>query len=411
MIPIIVPMRVTASEQTVPMSVSTNSEDISLRIGAEVGYTGPKGDTGVGIESAVLNPDYTLTLNYTDGTSFTSTSIRGAQGAQGEQGPSGEDGISPSVRIIEGEGKRTIAITDRQGTHTTTVLDGETGPRGPEGPEGPSGQPGRDGEDGQDGQDGADGFSPVATVSKAGKVATITITDKNGTTTAQVSDGEDGQGAVTSVNGQTGVVVLDAEDVGALPDDTVIPTVPTDVSAFNNDAGYLTSYTETDPTVPSWAKEETKPTYTASEVGALPDDTAIPSKTSDLINDSGYITGMTILSYGSSTWNDFKTAYDAKKVVYCRASSNSNPASGSQTRLAFMAYVNNAESPTEVEFQYYRSVSSHSATQQGDQVYVYKLTSGGTWSVTTRECYTRVVAGTGLKATWSNGILTISLDS
>ena len=48
-----------------------------------------------------------------------------------------------------------------------------------------------------------------------------------------------------------------------------IPTVPTNVSAFNNDAGYLTGYTETDPTVPQWAKAPTKPTYTASEVGAL----------------------------------------------------------------------------------------------------------------------------------------------
>lgn len=56
---------------------------------------------------------------------------------------------------------------------------------------------------------------------------------------------------------------------------------------------YLTSYTETDPTVPSWAKAETKPTYTASEVGALPSTTVIPSKTSDLTNDSGFITSYT----------------------------------------------------------------------------------------------------------------------
>lgn len=35
-------------------------------------------------------------------------------------------------------------------------------------------------------------------------------------------------------------------------------------------ASALTSYTETDPTVPSWAKTATKPTYTASEVGAVP---------------------------------------------------------------------------------------------------------------------------------------------
>ena len=47
-------------------------------------------------------------------------------------------------------------------------------------------------------------------------------------------------------------------------------TVPTKVSELENDSGYLTSYTETDPTVPSWAKAKTKPTYTADEVGARP---------------------------------------------------------------------------------------------------------------------------------------------
>lgn len=53
------------------------------------------------------------------------------------------------------------------------------------------GPAGADGSNGQDGQDGADGFSPTASVTKSGKVATITITDKNGTTTETVSDGED----------------------------------------------------------------------------------------------------------------------------------------------------------------------------------------------------------------------------
>lgn len=47
---------------------------------------------------------------------------------------------------------------------------------------------------------------------------------------------------------------------------------------------------ETDPTVPSWAKEPQKPSYTAQEVGALPAGTKIPAKTSDLSNDSGFIT-------------------------------------------------------------------------------------------------------------------------
>ena len=131
--------------------------------------------------------------------------------------------------------------------------------------------------------------------------------------------------------------------------------------------------------------------------------------TSDLTNDSGYITGMTILSYGHSTWQDFLDAYKANKVVYCRASSSANPATGSQTRMAFMAYVSNADNPANVEFQYYRSVNAHSATQQGDQVYIYKLDKNSGWSVTVREAYTRIVAGTGLTSSYSNGVLTISL--
>lgn len=50
---------------------------------------------------------------------------------------------------------------------------------------------------------------------------------------------------------------------------------PTNLSDFTNDVGYLTSYTETDPTVPAWAKASNKPSYTASEVGALPDTTTV----------------------------------------------------------------------------------------------------------------------------------------
>ena len=51
----------------------------------------------------------------------------------------------------------------------------------------------------------------------------------------------------------------------------------------------LQSYTESDPTVPEWAKTPTKPSYTASEVGALPDTTVIPSvpSTTSLIKGNG----------------------------------------------------------------------------------------------------------------------------
>lgn len=120
---------------------------------------------------------------------------------------------------------------------------------------------------------------------------------------------------------------------------------------------------------------------------------------------------MSILAYGKSMWADFIAAYESNSVVYCRASSNSNPASGSQTRMAFMAYVNNETAPTNVEFQYYRSVSTHSATQQGDQVFVYKLDKSSGWSVTTREAKIKIAAGNGLEQSFASNTLTIKLPA
>ena len=51
------------------------------------------------------------------------------------------------------------------------------------------------------GQPGPPGFSPIANVTKSGDTATITITDKNGTTTATVKDGTDGADGVTPIKG------------------------------------------------------------------------------------------------------------------------------------------------------------------------------------------------------------------
>ena len=54
--------------------------------------------------------------------------------------------------------------------------------------------------------------------------------------------------AITGVKGnkettyRTGNVNLTPADIGALPDDTEIPVVPTNISAFYNDAGYLTQH-------------------------------------------------------------------------------------------------------------------------------------------------------------------------
>ena len=55
-----------------------------------------------------------------------------------------------------------------------------------------------------DGADGVDGFSPTATVTQTSEGATITITDKNGTTTANVAKGAKGDKGDTGATGPKG---------------------------------------------------------------------------------------------------------------------------------------------------------------------------------------------------------------
>ena len=72
---------------------------------------------------------------------------------------------------------------------------------------------------------------------------TISFPNKAGTV-ALTSDIPTVSYPVTSVNNKTGAVSLSASDVGALPSTTTIPSKTSDLT---NDSGFLTSYTETDP--------------------------------------------------------------------------------------------------------------------------------------------------------------------
>lgn len=150
---------------------------------------------------------------------------------------------------------------------------------------------------------------------------------------------------------------------------------------------------------------------TDGEVGLVPAPTT--TDTGKFLNADGNWENppeMEVLSYGSSSWNDFINAYEGNRIVYCRASSNVNPATGSQTRMAFMAYVSSSTAPTSVEFQYIRSVGTKTASQQCDQVFVYKLTNanGGTWSVETRDVASAVEAGANAESTYSGTTITIN---
>ncbi len=131
--------------------------------------------------------------------------LKGEKGEKGDTGATGPQG-EPGERGPQGE-------TGPQGPQGNTGPQGPTGPAGPEGPKGatgpagPDGAPGKDGSPGKDGADGApgqDGFSPSASVAETATGATITITDKTGTTTAEIKNGKDGAPGEDGTNGKDG---------------------------------------------------------------------------------------------------------------------------------------------------------------------------------------------------------------
>ena len=108
---------------------------------------GDKGDKGNGIKSAVLNADYTLTITFDDGTSYTTPSIRGATGATGATGSAGAKGadgvgiasVKQTTTSTADDGNNVFTVTLTNGTTATfTVQNGSKGSPGTNGTNGTS---------------------------------------------------------------------------------------------------------------------------------------------------------------------------------------------------------------------------------------------------------------------------------
>lgn len=470
-----------------------------------------------------------ITAYLSDGTTSEFQIRNGKKGSQGDPGPAGQDGadgapgadgFSPIATVTKSGDTATISITDANGTTTATVTDGADGAAGQAAtiavgststlPEGSSATVTNSGTSsaavfdfgipkGDKGDTGATGpantLSIGTVVSGATADATITGTAPNQTLNLVLPKGDPGtpanvvnsyststtdaysasyvNGVIPTVNDATLTIQKNGTDVGtftanASSNVTANITVPTQTSDITNNGSDGTStYVEADdlatvatsgdygdllnkPTIPTVNDATltieqngvTAGTFTANSSSdttvSLTDTTysnfvgtdgvnagsagLVPAPTTS--DGSKYLKGdgtwadtppieLVEMVYGeSNAWQKFIDAYNNKCIVYCRASSNANPASGAKTRKAFMAYVNNETTPTQVEFQYVRSISSHSDTQQGDQVFVYLLknTSGGTWSVSTREMSTRIVAGTNMTSSYASGTLTLNAD-
>ena len=236
-------------------------------------------------------------------------------------------------------------------------------------------------------------------VSKSGKVATVTTTNANGKHhSVEIYDGVDGEQGVPGKDGEQGPAGKDGTDgVEGYSPSARVDKVDNTATITITDKNGTTTASISDGTNGTNGQDGYTPVkgvdyFTQEDIASL----NIPSDLNDLTNNAGYIKGLVQLTYGSSTWNDFQAAYNANKIVYCAVDG----------RRAFMAYVSN----NNVEFQYYRSLSSPSASSQVDEVYVYKLTNANVWSTTTRNASNTITVGTGLTRTYTTNTRTVDLS-
>lgn len=169
----------------------------------EKGDTGLKGDTGTGIESIQITPEYQLKITLTDGSVYTTGSIRGPQG---ETGPTGATGLTGP----QGP-KGDTGATGATGSQGPKGDPGERGERGPQGLQGVKGDKGEKGDTGEQGERGPQGIQGV----KGDKGDTGAKGDKGdkgdtgpqgetGATGPQGPKGDQGIQGLQGIQGETG---------------------------------------------------------------------------------------------------------------------------------------------------------------------------------------------------------------
>ena len=163
----------------------------------------------------------------------------------------------------------------------------------------PKGDKGDTGEAGATGATGAQG-DPGVGVPTGGTTGQVLAKTSNTDYDTEWVNPSGGGGAVSSVNGQTGAVVLDASDVGALAD----TTTASDLGAYVKPSGGipktdLASAVQTSLGKADTALQTAPVTSVNGATGAVT--VAVPTKTSDLTNDSGFITSAPVSSVNGQT--------------------------------------------------------------------------------------------------------------
>ena len=307
------------------------------------GDTGAKGDTGEKGDKG-------------DKGEKGDTGNTGATGAQGIQGAQGEPGYSPTVQISKTGKVTTVTITDENGDHVFKINDGQDGTGSGDmhtSTYDPTGKA-QDIFAYADAQAGAAMDEATAAASAASSAqsaasraqsaassAQIAATRAQDTADTKLAKSGDGSNVTSGISiagtrrniqaGEKlstmfGKIYRYFADLGSLAFKSTVAKsdLAEDVQTSLGKADTaMQSYTETDPTVPSWAKAEKKPTYTASEVGAVPTSRKVNGKA--LSNDItlGAVYTATLTAAGWVTSGAWKT--QTVSVTGLKASYNAAP--------------------------------------------------------------------------------------
>ena len=229
------------------------------------GEIGPQGNPGADAPTitgiTIRQSDYHLIVTLSDGTSYDAGYCRGASGAgTGDMLASVYDPNNKHQDIFAYVDN---AIKDVKVTTDATPTQGSTNPV----------------------QSGGVYSALANKLGKTGDGSNVTAAFTVATTRANVATGE-------KLSVLCGKIAKWFADLGSLAFKSTVAKsdLARDVQTSLGKAdSALQSYTETDPTVPEWAKAAAKPSYTASEVGALPNTTVIPSvpSTTSLLKGNG----------------------------------------------------------------------------------------------------------------------------